>query len=133
MHIHALVHMWICVCVLVCDYVSSVVGISCASLISVHAALSFAALGTLLIGVVLVLQKAPSCHDSRFEKKGGDPVWGAICAITMTFLSGFAGIYFEKVLKGKVQVNKNAAFCASSIPSYITYILLTLLTFYYYP
>lgn len=28
------------------------------------------------------------------------PIWGLFCVVLACFLSGFAGIYFEKVLKG---------------------------------
>jgi UDP-sugar transporter A1/2/3 len=63
------------------------------------------ALVVLMAGVVLVQSNQHSGPESTKAGKpeGGDPTFGLICVITACCTSGFAGVYFEKILKGTKQ------------------------------
>lgn len=76
------------------------------------------ALFLLFVGVALVqvaqLSVAPS--DSVHEQK---PLIGFIAIVIACCLSGFAGVYFEKILKGSETVTvwmRNIQLCVSSLP-----------------
>lgn len=74
------------------------------------------ALCTLFVGVALVqLAQLNAASDSAHEQR---PVIGFIAIAIACCLSGFAGVYFEKILKGAdVTVwMRNVQLCVSSIP-----------------
>lgn len=75
------------------------------------------ALLTLFIGVALVqvAQLSVASTDSVHEQK---PLLGFFAIVIACCLSGFAGVYFEKILKGSdVTVwMRNIQLCVSSIP-----------------
>lgn len=59
----------------------------------------WSALGLLVIGIVLV-QLAGTESKSGSDTSGQNKLLGLMSALGACFLSGFAGVYFEKILKG---------------------------------
>ncbi|KAF5294636.1 hypothetical protein FQA39_LY02768 [Lamprigera yunnana] len=59
----------------------------------------WASLVTLILGIVLV-QLADSSETKTATNSDQNPIIGFFAALTACVLSGFAGIYFEKMLKG---------------------------------
>ncbi|XP_030767753.1 UDP-N-acetylglucosamine transporter isoform X2 [Sitophilus oryzae] len=55
---------------------------------------------TLIIGVVLVQLAQSSEHSNSKNAEGQNKFIGSMAALTACALSGFAGVYFEKILKG---------------------------------
>ncbi|CAB3405733.1 unnamed protein product [Caenorhabditis bovis] len=74
------------------------------------------ALGVLFIGVSLVQLQSTSSSKAS----GESPIIGLIAVVVACCLSGFAGIYFEKILKGSAPVSlwmRNVQMSVFSIPS----------------
>ena len=79
------------------------------------------ALLILFIGVALVqlVQLTKSNHGSGHSLEGQSPFVGFMAVLTACFLSGFAGVYFEKILKGSHEVSlwiRNLQLAAFAIP-----------------
>ena len=77
------------------------------------------ALFILFLGVALVqlIEISKSSHDKAND--GQSPILGFIAVLTACFLSGFAGVYFEKILKGSAEVSlwiRNLQLAAFAIP-----------------
>ena len=62
------------------------------------------ALFILFVGVALVQVVQMTKHSSS-PPDGQSPLLGFIAVLTACFLSGFAGVYFEKILKGSAEVS----------------------------
>lgn len=60
----------------------------------------WSALGLLLIGIVLVQLANGTESSSGSSTSGQNKFLGLMSALGACFLSGFAGVYFEKILKG---------------------------------
>ncbi|KAJ1349344.1 UDP-galactose/UDP-N-acetylglucosamine transporter srf-3 [Parelaphostrongylus tenuis] len=76
------------------------------------------ALLILFIGVSLVQLQSSKSESSRLG--GQDPLIGFVAVVIACCLSGFAGIYFEKILKGSAPVSlwmRNIQMCVFAIPS----------------
>lgn len=63
------------------------------------------ALGLLVMGVILIKgYQRPSCDVDPQEEAKSNSMVGFMASIAMSTLSGFAGIYFEKVIKSRQPV-----------------------------
>jgi len=106
------------------QWVSLVVLIAGVALVQLDANNSKKAAGVLnstLNGTELLTTTSSAKHDD----KGGNPIIGFSAIMVACVLSGFAGIYFEKILKGsKVSVwMRNIQLAALSIPCAIIMII----------
>ncbi|KJH43773.1 UDP-galactose transporter [Dictyocaulus viviparus] len=76
------------------------------------------ALFVLFVGVSLVQLQSSKSESSGLD--GQKPLVGFLAVVIACCLSGFAGIYFEKILKGSAPVSlwmRNIQMCVFSIPS----------------
>jgi UDP-sugar transporter A1/2/3 len=85
------------------------------------------ALLMLIIGV-LIFSEPVWNQTSAWETDGGNVVLGSAAVLTEVTLSGFASIYFEKVIKTDTQQRlniweRNFQLALGSIPVYLTFIL----------
>ena len=106
-------HMYMCVCVCVCllclqvTYQLKILTTAIFSVVMLRkqlGALQWVALVILFIGVSIVqLQSAGDSSKSSDSKVDQNPVKGLVAVCISCILSGFAGVYFEKILKGTSQ------------------------------
>uniref|UniRef100_F1L5U2 UDP-galactose/UDP-N-acetylglucosamine transporter srf-3 n=1 Tax=Ascaris suum TaxID=6253 RepID=F1L5U2_ASCSU len=91
------------------------------SVIILHKRLSttqWFALATLFVGVSIVQLQQTSATESTFTQQR--PLIGFSAVLVASLLSGFAGIYFEKILKGSAPVSvwmRNVQMAIFAIPS----------------
>lgn len=85
------------------------------------------ALLTLIIGV-LIFSEPIWNQTSAWETEGGNVLLGSAAVLTEVTLSGFASIYFEKVIKTDTQQNlniweRNFQLALGSFPVYLAFII----------
>uniref|UniRef100_A0AC35FZW8 UDP-galactose transporter n=1 Tax=Panagrolaimus sp. PS1159 TaxID=55785 RepID=A0AC35FZW8_9BILA len=76
-------------------------------------------LGVLFVGVSLV-QLQTGGSSSKSAKDNQNPLFGFVAACIACAISGFAGVYFEKILKGSAPVSiwmRNVQMAVFSIPA----------------
>ena len=55
-----------------------------------------------MVGVIMVIQQPQPCGD--LKPKSGNTFLGVAVSLLMALSSGFAGVFFEKMLKNKVRL-----------------------------
>ncbi len=99
---------------------------SCLMLSRKYSMVKWRALITLSIGVLLFSEPVWNNPDAKNDSKSGNVILGTIAVLIEVTLSGFASIYFEKVIKSDTKQysiwERNFQLAFGSVPIYILFI-----------